>query len=331
MIDAASFIGFALAMLTCSWACSLVFGAAFFTLAPRLRRRGPELERRAAATALVLPAFVGVAVVAALVARSLAIPVLGVDDHCPAHVHHLHLCLFHGSGWTEHVAAVIAVTGVGTYVAVRLLQIAAAHVSTARSLRQLRRSATPVVTSGGEVLVAPSRRVFLFVAGIVRPRVYISSEAWSALADDERDAALAHERAHARQGDLLWRAVYGLCGLVAAPLISRPLLRRWTSATEQSCDRQAAWAAGSAEPVARALLALARRSSPGAVPATVAAFVPPGTELALRVESLLRGEPFPPPARGWTRPGMALAAILGATLALADPLHHALETVLGIF
>jgi Zn-dependent protease with chaperone function len=324
MIDPASFIGFGLAFVAASWITSILLSAGVLLGG---RRRDAEVERAGAAAALVLPVAIALSVVLALVGRSLAIPLLGLDDHCPAHGHHLHLCLFHGAGWVAHPWAIAAIALVGTVLTLRLGQTIVAWVRTARALRRLERAATTL--DGGRVLVAPSPRVFFFVAGLRRPRVYVSSAAWDALADDERRAALAHERAHAVQGDLVRRIVYGIFAALGAPIVARRTLGVWSSATERVCDRRAAEALGDPDPVARALVALARR---GTAPAALApSFAPAPDELALRVEALLDETTRSSTAtRLRALATLAVPAVLVASFGFADPLHHALETFLGI-
>jgi Zn-dependent protease with chaperone function len=329
MIAPASLIGFALAVGGTAWVTSAVLVVVVLSCRDALRRGGPELERAAAASALIVPAVASLAVGIALLGQSLAIPLLGVEDHCPAHVHHLHLCLFHGAAWVTRAWAVAAVVGGGAVVAVGLVRLVTGQIVAHLALRRLARVSTPVTLGDTEVLVAPSSRIFVFVGGIVRPRIFASSAAWDALDDDERRAAVAHERAHALRGDVARHLALCVYALVGAPLIARRALAMWTSATERLCDRRAAEESGDPSIVARALLTLARRGSEPLL-SFGSSFAPAPDELALRVETLVADPPWAD-ARPVRRVLRWLPLVLFvAALVFADALHHSLETLLGM-
>ena len=326
-IDPRGLIGFALALFATGWVLSLVLGGGFLAVRGRLARRGPEVERAAAAATLVLPALLAVALVAALAGHSLLIGWGGAPDHCPVHSHHPHLCLFHGAGWTHTPWAMVALAVLATLALVRAVQLVAHRLAAARALARIARAGQRVLSGPVPVVVVPSLRAFFFVAGTVQPRIFVSDTAWAALGGPQRAAALAHETAHARRRDLLRAFLLELAGLVAAPIFHRHLLTIWWSATERVCDEEAAAAVGSREEVAGALLALARL---GAHPCPGAAFHPNPAGVVERVEALLG-----PPVQGralvilWLT--VAVAAIAtAAAVAAAAPLHHALETILGI-
>jgi hypothetical protein len=119
-----------------------------------------------------------------------------------------------------------------------------------------------------------------------------------------------------------------LLALLGAPVLARRALVMWRSATERVCDGRAA-AEVDAAAVASALVALARV---GNAPAVGVAFASPAGVVE-RVEALLA--PLPTGelmarriARGlW----LSLTACALAAALFADPLHHALETLLGVF
>ena len=93
-----------------------------------------------------------------------------------------------------------------------------------------------------------------FCAGLLRPRVYLSTGATSALTADELDAVLAHEAHHARVRDPLRVFVVRVVGdaLFFLPA-SRKLAERYAALAEMAAD-SAAVRTGGAQPLASALL-----------------------------------------------------------------------------
>ncbi len=145
-----------------------------------------------------------------------------------------------------------------------------------------------------------------FCAGLLRPRVFVTSGMVAALAAEELDAVLVHEAEHARQRDPLRR----LAGRAAAEvLVWLPLVGWWTSRrleeAELAADRAAIDRVGRT-PLARAL----RTTATPAEPAVGARFDGAGPA---RVTQLL-GDQLPP-----QRPPLAacLLSLLGLTLAVS--------------
>jgi beta-lactamase regulating signal transducer with metallopeptidase domain len=329
-----SLIGFALVFLL---ACGVLSSALTCGLAlarPWLARLGPAAERRAAEIAASLPILLALVLVAVLVARAGLMP-----DHCTAHDHHAHLCLEHGSGWAE-LPWVVAFVALGTTMIVARLAMLGGvllrgHVAVARLRRVSRPVSQPVSQPVGQidedVHMVESSRAFCFVAGLYRPAIYTSTAAWQGLAHDEREAMLAHERAHVRGRDLARRAALELLACFAAPFAPRFLRRSWERATERLRDTQAATAVGAPDAVARAIVRLSRLGAGRPVPGVAAFPADDGRALAERVQSLLAEQPAGEQAArtlGRAMTGTAVAIGLAA-VALAEPLHHALETLLG--
>lgn len=325
MIALESSIGFALAFLLVTWSASLLVCGLVLAARGPLSRRGPATERAAARAALVLAPLVGLVIVLATGAHSLTALWPGAVDHCAQHGHHPHLCWVHGAGWAGDPLGVVPLAMFAAYFLVRVAQRAAARWSAARALEQIARVARP---DPGGVLIAPSDRIFCFAAGAARPRVYVSSAAWAALREDERRAVVAHERAHLAQGDLSAGSWLGVLALVGAPIVAQRVLGLWRGATERLCDLRAADEVD-ATTVASALVALTRAG--GAAPAGLAFASPAG--VVERVEALLAGVPAGTAAARRVTLGLSfLVTSLAALAALfADPLHHALETLLGVF
>ncbi len=337
-MSAASLIGFGVVLLMVSWLTSagLALGIG------KLARLGPAVERKAATLAAVLPVVLGIAVVATLVVES----IIGVD-HCDTHGHHAHLCLVHGAAWAERRWAVVLIAGGSALLLWRGVALASSLWRGARMTRQLTSplvggaapvgsGATPVGSGAGEdgvgdmLRVVPSERPFCFVAGMRRPRIFASTAARRALGDEEWRAMLAHEREHITHRDLLHRLGLELLLLLAAPFAASKVRAHWDSATERLRDHDAADRA-TPEAVASALLCMAKATLQLRASGQ-AAFMPQAqSELSQRITSLLDRAPRGDgEARRVAR--FALLAVGGLallTIAHADPLHHALETLLG--
>jgi Zn-dependent protease with chaperone function len=328
-MEAGSLIGFGLAFLSASALASLICAGVLFAFRRRLRLAGPAAQRKASSWALVLPPLSGLAVTVALIGHSALGRWLGEPDHCAAHAHHLHLCLYHGAGWLTHTWAVVALVVVGTVAVVRAsartFRMRAAHQAIRTLGRMSRRPDSG--HQGDEICIVPANRHFCFCAGLRRPRIFVSSASWARLDAPGREAVIAHERAHVRQGDVWRRFVLGLLSLVGAPGVTTLILRLWHRATERLCDREAARVVGDPTVVARALVDLSGARAPRALPAFVS-----GDDIVQRVEALLAGEPDGVEAARRVHRAALVASVLTTLAALvsADPLHHAFETLLGM-
>lgn len=330
MIQPASLIGFAVAFLVASWAGSVLLGSAVLLAGRWLRSAGPGAERRAAACAIALPPVTSAVIVLVLASYSVGGPRFGLADHCPQHLHHLHLCLFHGASWAHQVWAVTTVAFIGTIISTRIIHRAGALFNARVALRRVARVSQRLASPAGEVFLAPATTPFCFVAGLFAPRIFVSTAAWERLDEAERAAMLAHEQAHAEQGDLWRRSLLDGFALFAAPLFATALVERWSNATERLCDHRAALVVGEPEPVARALLSFARVGL-GRSPVASACFLPAGGEVVDRVEAVLAGEGDGSHVARSVAVGAAvvIALVIVGSTALADPLHHALESLLG--
>lgn len=323
-MNAASLVGFGVVFLLVSGLASALLTAMIRFAAPR----GPAVERRAAFLAAALPVLLGAAVVAILVGESL----LGVD-HCRTHGHHAHLCLVHGAAWADRAWAVALVTAGAAAVIARGAALA---FSMLRGLRLMSRLARPLQATAGEafvdgaLVVVPSERPFCFVAGLRHPRIFVSTAARRALAEDEWQAMLAHERGHIEHGDLRRRLELELLLLFAAPLAGELVRRHWDAATERLRDAGAA-ALASPESVASALVCMAKAALRLRAGQLVSFTPPAGRGLALRITSLLDRSPLGErEARRVARVALLSTGSLALlALLLAGPLHHALETLLG--
>ena len=269
--------------------------------------------------AAALPLVLGVALVGILVLQS----ALGTD-HCVVHGDHAHLCIAHGMQWTERTWAIAMITGASVLVLGRAISLLEGWIRGRAIVTGVR----AVGTIRDQMCWVESERVFCFVSGVVHPTIFVSTGARAALTDDEWAAMLAHERGHISHRDLLRRLGMELLLLFAAPFARSRILAAWDAATEQLRDADAAETT-SGTAVASALVQMARGVRHTGM---LAAFAAAGDRaLASRVTALLddvpRGEGD---ARRLARTALLAACGLVIMLALAaDPLHHALETLLG--
>ena len=142
-----------------------------------------------------------------------------------------------------------------------------------------------------------------FVAGVLRPTVYVSRGALSRLGEPELLAALHHERAHLRGRDTLLLSLLSfLCDL--APLAPAGITEAYQAAREAAADRMAVAHAGSLN-LASALLALA---GPAPVRAGSLPMAKPET-LRWRLQAILEGSAAS--STSWSRAlmGVGLAAL----------------------
>jgi hypothetical protein len=164
---------------------------------------------------------------------------------------------------------------------------------------------------GMDVLVVPGDEPFAFTVGLRRRRVVVSSPVLGEIGQDEREAVLAHERAHVRA----WHAVLLTVGAVLSR--SFPFIRPIRACADQlvvglemAADEAAARAVGDPIIVARALSALAPYAPRGTTGLGVA-----GTAIHDRVERLTK------PVNSGSRLGRATATgLVLSTVTIASVL-----------
>lgn len=308
--------GFLLVFVVTVVTMSALAGVTHAMFVERLQRTGPMAERRAAAVVAIVPVVIALLAVGALVLQAR----FGVD-HCEVHGHHAHLCFTHGALWVERMWVVVLLTVAGATFLARATIMAASYVRGETSVRALR----AMSRAHGDVQIVDSARAFCFLA---RGGVFVSSRVWSALPEQERAALVAHERAHARNGDLAKRLVIETLLLFAAPFVAERARSAWLRASERLCDAHAARVTD-AETVASAMVSMCKLGS--TQPVTGFAFTPTARELAGRIEALLAGGSLGERAAtvlmrvAWL--GCLALAYVGAVA--AEPIHHAFETLLG--
>ena len=161
------------------------------------------------------------------------------------------------------ILALSGLAGASVFRAVRSL---VGQLRTARRLSRRFRALEQATIDGLAVRVLDDLRPQAFCAGLLRPRVYISSGARAALSGAEIRAVLAHEHHHARQRDPL--------RLLAAQVASEalfflPVMRRarsrYADLAEMAADAAAVERAGSPGALAAAMLRFDQIAAPGTV------------------------------------------------------------------
>jgi Zn-dependent protease with chaperone function len=205
---------------------------------------------------------------------------------------------------------VVAALAAGAWV-VRAGWLAATATRAVAGLPRVAAPAALVAAAGrsgvGDVVCVAGPAASAFCAGLLRPRVFVTSGMVAALAPEELDAVLVHEAEHARRRDPLRRLARRAAAEV---LVWLPLVGWWTSRrledAELAADRAAIDRVGRT-PLARALQATAIPMAPAAVGARF------DGAAAARVTQLL-GDQLPP-----RRPPLAacLLSLLGLTMAVS--------------
>jgi Zn-dependent protease with chaperone function len=173
---------------------------------------------------------------------------------------------------------------------------------------------TAIPMNGREMFVIDDGRPQAFCTGLLRSRVYISHGALELLDDDELAAVHAHEAHHARRRDPL-RVL--LVRTLSEAIFFLPALRRlagrYEALAELSADEAAVERAGDPRPLAGALLAFERNSTPAVV-----GIAPE------RVDNLLGQTPrWELPAAMLAGAAVTLAAALAVVVRVADATQHA--------
>jgi hypothetical protein len=288
--------------------------------------RQPGTRADVAFVAALTPAFVVVVALGAALSPS-ALLALGFDvvDHCPAHVHHPHLCVLHFTGLTP-TGAVLGAAAIAIF-GVRAALLAGRHLRMATSIARLERMGTRQTDGRFPLVRLPGSARLCHAVGIFEKRVLVSTVVADGLSEEAWRAVRAHEEEHLARRDPLASLLVEVGLLFVPPFLSGALGAAFRRAAEAACDAAAARRLGDGVKIAEGLLQAARLlgATPSVLPAPAAAAAP----LEDRVRELLER----PLARG--RPSFAFAAaaaLLFVLLALAvveaGSIHHALETLL---
>ncbi|HET7046692.1 MAG TPA: M56 family metallopeptidase [Solirubrobacteraceae bacterium] len=188
---------------------------------------------------------------------------------------------------------VLALALLGGIVAAIALCAISSELTAARRLARRLAQFDPTPRDG--IFVIDDERAEAFCAGLLRPRVYVTTGALARLDAPALDAVLVHEREHARRRDPLRLATSRVIArsLFFLPAI-RELCRGQMLLAEASADESAvSAAAGDRSAVARAILSFSDREASGSA----------GVDPA-RVDYLLGETP------GWRFPALMCAAAL---------------------
>jgi hypothetical protein len=155
----------------------------------------------------------------------------------------------------------------------------------------------------------------MVVAGLLRPRLFISSGALALLDTEELQAALSHEAAHCRSGDL-WKqlAMRALPDLLPGTRLLGSMERIFQRRLEEAADEEGTRDHSKTVPLASALVKFARCQTGLVQPTILGTHLMESMEtqaLATRVQLLLQERPQPRSRKGspW-----AVWAILCAAL-----------------
>ncbi len=234
------------------------------------------------------------------------------------------------------LCAVTALLGVAIW-ASSLLRVVGAVRGTARYLHRCEQQGRQITVPGesSPALLLADKAPVLAVAGVLHPRLVISRRVMHGLTDEQREAALRHERAHRTSGDNLKRFLI-LLAPDTIPFVNcfGKLERSWSKFTEWAADDQATEGdAHRALSLASALVRVAKMGSRQPVNFIACSLVGGDRELSERVDRLLRPQPKPDKpvkelitlmasATALTASAVAVASLWPGSLSLV---HQALE------
>jgi Zn-dependent protease with chaperone function len=144
----------------------------------------------------------------------------------------------------------LAVLGTGLY------RAWLAYSRTAKTVSTWRENATIVSHERYDILETGPNTPPLAVAGLLRPKLLISSSASKALSKDELLRAIAHESTHIRNHDNIKKLILRICSVPR----SSSLERKWLEAIELAADRDAVSNRREALDLASALVKASRMS-----------------------------------------------------------------------
>ena len=314
-LGALSLLATVLVAVVMAW----VLGWAFPTMVDRAANRAPEVRIRIITLMLLAPLLAGALITAACFLSSGIAQQAAHLDHCLAHQDgHPHLCLTHGHwlpnalGWALLISSVGAILGL-------LHRTWARHQRARGSLQAL---AMLGASEQDKYTLLHLDQPLAFTTGLWNARVWISQGLVTRLGEMGMRAVLAHEAVHAHHRDPLSMVFSEAAASILPPPVRRALLNALELALEHRADEGAVIATGSRLQVAETLLQAQRLL--GLRPLAAAFFQ--GSRLEARVMVLLEPVEPSPALRLWPWV-LALSAV---TIALSDPLHHGVETLLGL-
>jgi Zn-dependent protease with chaperone function len=306
-----------------AWGLGLLVG---FPLAGRKSEK--HLERSSSTWFLfgMSPLLGGLAVAGGCLTSAVLKGFSVIPDHCRLHPGHPHLC------WTH--ADLVGPSGIllfGTVVWVGLVLASIWRVGRSLSLVRgmLKANGTPL-RGDEEALDSHGFRAVnsevpaAFVAGLLNPRIYLTSAAIRLLSPEELRIVVTHEREHIRRRDPMKLALLRLTSHLFPGF--RRIEERWRMAAELECDWACLERGSHPTQISGTILKLARSVQEYSCRPVLA--YAPGSEVVLRerVERLLSG--VGPRNSGGYR-WIFVVMLSALTVAALSSMHHLLESVLG--
>lgn len=227
---------------------------------------------------------------------------------------------------------VYALAAVGALLLARSLVRA---ISIARADRQFR-PGEDAGTIGGADVRQVDDLPGVSLAGVLKPRILVSSQVVEDLSPSELEVALAHELAHRDAFDNLTRSAF-MCApdLLSGSAIAKRLEQGWREAAEFWADAQASRGdAARAVHLASALIKVARLSAAWTGPSAAPSWstLHDSALLELRVRQLVNGSV--PPAEPLPHPLLTMAVCIAGTIVavplFAETIHHITESLVAI-
>lgn len=163
-------------------------------------------------------------------------------------------------------ALVLALLALTLATSVRAARSVTRQAVASRRVVRRGRELEEVVIDGMPVQLLDDHRPYAFCAGLIRPRVYVSTGARSVLNPSELRAVLAHEEHHASQRDPLRLLVARVASeaLFFLPILGRAR-QRYGALAEIAADEAAVRSTGGPGPLAAAMLRFDQHATAGAV------------------------------------------------------------------
>jgi beta-lactamase regulating signal transducer with metallopeptidase domain len=307
----------------------LVPSCALFALAApavlgRVAGWAPVQRHRAVWLLCAAPLSMTFALFAASVMPALESLLFSAVDHCLAHDDgHAHLCFIHRTHHAPHAWFWVLTAMASTWL---LWHVCAAVARAVHSMRIVRSLVLTGDNPRGRTVVLEHSSALCITAGLLRPRVLVSRGLLEALSPDQQRALLAHEQGHTERRDALMRFTAAILSRVYPRQLRRRMLDELELAAEQACDEAAASAVRDRLVVADTILAVERATSD--IPGDLRPLAVAMGQLA--IETRVRALLDPPEQRGALHLAYAAMVAISIGLALqADPLHHAVESLLS--
>ena len=314
-LGALSLLATALVAMGFAW----VLAWAFPRMVRRASNRTPAARIHIITMLLTAPLLTGALVTATCFLASGLAQRAAHLDHCLAHQDgHPHLCLTHGHWFPNALGWAL----LGAGLAALLLLVHRTWARHQRARGSLQALAMLGASELPEYTLLHLDQPLAFTTGLWKARVWVSQGLVVRLGDSGMRAVLAHEAAHARHRDPLRMVFAEVAASLLPPSVRRSLLDDLELALEHRADEGAVAATGSRLKVAETLLQAQRLL--GLRPLAATFFQ--GSRLEARVTVLLEPMDPSPALRLWPW-ALALGAM---ALALSDPLHHGVETLLGL-